>query len=64
MLDRTRNGKLLSMLLMFRYVANTSAVRLRIQPTQEWFDIYQPFANDDLQRFLDHLLLGKTTAGR
>ncbi|QKX62820.1 uncharacterized protein TRUGW13939_09985 [Talaromyces rugulosus] len=32
---------------------------LRIHPTQEWFDIYQPFANDDLQRFLDHFLLGK-----
>jgi predicted acyl esterase len=44
---------------MFRHVANTSAVRLRIHPTQEWLDIYQPFANDDLQRFLDHFLLGK-----
>lgn len=33
--------------------------RLRIHPTQEWFDIYQPFANDDLQRFLDHFLLVK-----
>ncbi|KAJ5627313.1 alpha/beta-hydrolase [Penicillium herquei] len=32
---------------------------LRIHPTQEWFDIYQPFANDDLQRFLDHFLLRK-----
>ncbi|GLB10313.1 hypothetical protein AtubIFM57258_006716 [Aspergillus tubingensis] len=32
---------------------------LRIHPTQEWFDIYQPLANDDLQRFLDHFLLGK-----
>ncbi|PYI32276.1 alpha/beta-hydrolase [Aspergillus indologenus CBS 114.80] len=32
---------------------------LRIHPTQEWFDIYQPFANDDLQSFLDHFLLGK-----
>ncbi|CEL03654.1 hypothetical protein ASPCAL04804 [Aspergillus calidoustus] len=32
---------------------------LRVHPTQEWFDIYQPFANDDLQRFLDHFLLGK-----
>jgi predicted acyl esterase len=32
---------------------------LRIHPTQEWFDIYQPFANDDLQRFLDHYLLGR-----
>lgn len=30
-----------------------------MHPTQEWFDIYQPFANDDLQRFLDHFLLGK-----
>ncbi|KAF9892299.1 hypothetical protein FE257_002076 [Aspergillus nanangensis] len=32
---------------------------LRIHPTQEWFDIYQPLANDDLQRFLDHFLLDK-----
>ncbi|KAF4815256.1 Cocaine esterase [Colletotrichum siamense] len=30
---------------------------LRIHPTQEWFDIYQPETNDDLQRFLDHYLL-------
>ncbi|PYI05104.1 alpha/beta-hydrolase [Aspergillus sclerotiicarbonarius CBS 121057] len=35
------------------------AWKLRIHPTQEWFDIYQPFANDDLQRFLDHFLLGR-----
>ncbi|KAJ5701960.1 hypothetical protein N7488_009508 [Penicillium malachiteum] len=33
---------------------------LRIHLTQEWFDIYQPFANDDLQRFLDHFPLGKS----
>jgi predicted acyl esterase len=33
--------------------------RLRIHPTQEWHDIYQPESNDDLQRFLDHYLLGK-----
>lgn len=32
--------------------------RLRIHPTQEWLDIYQPDTNDDLQRFLDHYLLG------
>jgi predicted acyl esterase len=32
--------------------------RLRIHPTQEWFDIYQPESNDDLQRFLDYYLLG------
>lgn len=37
----------------------TLFVRLRIHPTQEWFDIYQPLANDDMQRFLDHFLLGK-----
>lgn len=34
-------------------------IRLRIHPTQEWFDIYQPETNDDLQRFLDHYLLDK-----
>lgn len=33
--------------------------RLRIHPTQEWHDLYQPEANDDLQRFLDRYLLGK-----
>ena len=36
-----------------------SLSRLRIHPTQEWHDIYQPENNDDLQRFLDHYLLGK-----
>lgn len=34
------------------------AYRLRIHPTQEWYDIYLPETNDDLQRFLDHYLLG------
>jgi predicted acyl esterase len=34
-------------------------LRLRIHPTQEWHDIYQPENNDDLQRFLDHYLLDK-----
>ena len=33
--------------------------RLRIHATQEWFDLYTAEANDDLQRFLDHYLLGK-----
>jgi predicted acyl esterase len=46
--------------LNVQYLTNTCNVRLRIHPTQEWFDIYQPFANDDLQRFLDHFLLGKS----
>ncbi|KAL4736692.1 Alpha/Beta hydrolase protein [Aspergillus similis] len=32
---------------------------LHNHPTQECFDIYQPFANDEHQRFLDHFLLGK-----
>ncbi|KIW16358.1 hypothetical protein PV08_06409 [Exophiala spinifera] len=32
---------------------------LRVHPTQEWFDIYSSEATDDLQRFLDHYLLGK-----
>lgn len=32
--------------------------RLRIHPTQEWYDIYQPETNDDLQRSLGHYLLG------
>ncbi|KAF2654184.1 alpha/beta-hydrolase [Lophiostoma macrostomum CBS 122681] len=31
---------------------------LRIHPTQEWHDLYQLDANDDLQRFLDRYLLG------
>jgi predicted acyl esterase len=30
-----------------------------MHPTHEWHDIYQPFANDQMQRFLDHFLLGK-----
>ncbi|ETS85194.1 hypothetical protein PFICI_03219 [Pestalotiopsis fici W106-1] len=38
--------------------ANSKDKWLRIHPTQEWFDIYQPETNDDLQRFLDHYLLG------
>lgn len=46
-------------MFFFRYSTDTFTFRLRIHPTQEWFDIYQPFANDDLQRFLDHFLLGK-----
>ncbi|OAL47541.1 alpha/beta-hydrolase [Pyrenochaeta sp. DS3sAY3a] len=32
---------------------------LRIHSTHEWHDIYQPHANDEMQRFLDHFLLGK-----
>lgn len=36
-----------------------TTIRLRIHPTQEWFDIYQPETNDDLQRFLDRYLLDK-----
>ncbi|KAH6722758.1 Alpha/Beta hydrolase protein [Leptodontidium sp. MPI-SDFR-AT-0119] len=32
---------------------------LRIHSTQEWHDLYDPDNNDDLQRFLDHYLLGK-----
>ncbi|KAK1141008.1 hypothetical protein N8T08_009665 [Aspergillus melleus] len=32
---------------------------LRIHPTQEWHDIYQPESTDDLQRFFDRYLLGK-----
>lgn len=39
-----------------RPIANLD--RLRIHPTQEWFDLYSPEANDDLQRFLDFFLLG------
>lgn len=38
---------------------DTITSRLRIHPTQEWFDIYQPLANDDLQRFLDYFLLDR-----
>ncbi|KAJ4996569.1 hypothetical protein K4K48_008328 [Colletotrichum sp. SAR 10_66] len=38
---------------------NIKIPMLRIHPTQEWFDIYQPETNDDLQRFLDHYLLAK-----
>ncbi|KAM0547534.1 hypothetical protein ACHAPJ_010278 [Fusarium lateritium] len=37
---------------------NIEIPMLRIHPTQEWFDIYTPEANDDLQRFLDYYLLG------
>ncbi|OQU98957.1 hypothetical protein CLAIMM_04666 [Cladophialophora immunda] len=32
---------------------------LRIHPTQEWHDLYQPESTDDLQRFFDKYLLGK-----
>ncbi|KAJ0341866.1 hypothetical protein KNSL1_010960 [Colletotrichum chrysophilum] len=38
---------------------NIEIPMLRIHPTQEWFDLYQPETNDDLQRFLDHYLLAK-----
>lgn len=54
LIQRT-NGRL------FIVIIDTSLaniLRLRIHPTQEWFDIYTPEANDDLQRFLDHYLLG------
>lgn len=33
--------------------------RLRIHHTQEWYDIYQKWANDDLQMFFDRYLYGK-----
>ncbi|KAI1610764.1 Alpha/Beta hydrolase protein [Exophiala viscosa] len=32
---------------------------LRIHHTQEWYDIYQKWANDDLQKFFDRYLCGK-----
>lgn len=33
--------------------------RLRIHHTQEWYDLYQKWANDDLQKFFDRYLLQK-----
>lgn len=33
--------------------------RLRIHHTQEWYDLYQKSANDDLQKFFDRYLYGK-----
>lgn len=41
----------------FQY-ASSKEKWLRIHPTQEWHDIYQQDTNDDLQRFLDHYLIG------
>ncbi|QKX62957.1 uncharacterized protein TRUGW13939_10125 [Talaromyces rugulosus] len=32
---------------------------LRIHHTQEWYDLYQKWANDDLQKFFDRYLYGK-----
>lgn len=42
-----------------RICSNRSLSRFRIHSTQEWHDLYVPDNNDDLQRFLDHYLLGK-----
>lgn len=36
----------------------TSKLRLRVHPTQEWYDMYQPETNDELQRFLDRYTKG------
>ncbi|KPI34684.1 Cocaine esterase [Cyphellophora attinorum] len=40
-------------------IKNIEIPMLRIHPTQEWHDLYQPESNDDLQRFMDHYLAGK-----
>ena len=37
----------------------TTLDRLRLIHTQEWHDLYQQSANDDLQKFFDKYLLGK-----
>ncbi|KAK6373367.1 hypothetical protein LTS17_008387 [Exophiala oligosperma] len=37
--------------------------RLRIHHTQEWYDLYQKWANDDLQKFFDRYLYGKMDNG-
>ena len=37
----------------------TQPYRLRIHHTQEWHDLYQQSANDDLQKFFDKYLRGK-----
>lgn len=39
--------------------ATDDSVRLRVHHTQEWYDLYQPWAIDDLQRFFDRYLYGK-----
>lgn len=36
----------------------TPSNRLRLHHTQEWYDLYQQSANDDLQRFFDKYLRG------
>src|SRR5277367_3275942 len=32
--------------------------RLRIHDTQEWYDLYQPVTNDELQKFFDRYTKG------
>lgn len=53
---RKKNGKL--GYAAAAYDNNLPAHRLRIHDTQEWYDLYQPWANDDLQRFFDKYLKG------
>ena len=38
---------------------SNSGLRLRIHHTQEWYDLYQKWAIDDLQNFFDRYLYGK-----
>lgn len=57
MLHLKTNGKVSSRASIV--LANQSRGRFRIHATQEWHDIYQPQNTDELQRFLDHYLLGK-----
>ena len=43
---------------LFQPEYNTDRYRLRIHDTQEWYDLYQPATNDELQRFFDRYTKG------
>lgn len=45
--------------LISHYTTCLPCDRLRVHPTQEWHDLYQPASNDDLQKFFDRYLVGK-----
>ncbi len=49
---------MVSYFVTFEYTRLTLHFRLRIHDTQEWYDLYQPRVNDELQRFFDRYTKG------
>ena len=39
-------------------ISAADSIRLRIHDTQEWYDLYQPKTNDELQSFFDRYTKG------